>query len=311
MAGRRHDEDAGPGIPGDVATIDLHTHTLRSDGVLEPATLANAVAAAGVRFLAITDHDDVSAFRDLNGQAAPSLPDGLELVSGVEINCLTAGLPEQWEGEIHVLGFGVDPMDEAFEAVLADQRAKRRIRFERTVERLRELELPVDDVAADFDRARTASLGRPTLARFLVAKGWATSVEDGFARYLGRGRPAYVPREGIGPRDAIRAIRAAGGVAVLAHFSEAPDRLDVLGELRELGLRGLEVYYRAFDQHTIKALEVIAREFDLVPTGGSDYHGDTSSYAAAHAGLWVPPEVRGSLLAAINGSRAQEIVQPT
>jgi len=309
VAGRRHGDNSEPGIPPGLATIDLHTHTLRSDGVLEPATLASAVAAAGVRLMAITDHDDLSAFRDLNG-AAPSIPPGLELLSGVEINCLTAGLPEQWEGEIHVLGFGMDPLDQAFEAILADQRAKRRIRFERTVERLRELDLPVDDVSDAFDQSRTASLGRPTLARFLVAKGWATSVEDSFARYLGRGRPAYIPREGIGPREAIHAIRAAGGLAVLAHFSEAPERLDVIAELRELGLRGLEVYYRAFDQLTTNALAVVARDFDLVATGGSDYHGDTGSYAAAHAGLWVPPEVRGPLFAAIRGSRAPEIVQP-
>jgi predicted metal-dependent phosphoesterase TrpH len=159
--------------------------------------------------------------------------------------------------------------------------------------------MPVDDLAADMDPGVTAALGRPTLARLLQAKGWVTSVEDGFARFLGRGRPAYVPREGIGPRAAIGAIRSAGGLPVLAHFSEAPQRIDLLTELREVGLGGLEVYYRTFDRATIAALSDVARELALVPTGGSDYHGDTGTYAAAHAELWVPPEVGRGLLAAL------------
>ena len=224
------------------------------------------------------------------------------LLPGVEINCLTNEVPELWESELHVLGLGVEPTDEAFEAILGGQRARRRIRFERTLARLREIGLPVDDVAAELDPTETASLGRPTVARLLMAKGHVTSVEDGFARYLGRGRPAYVPREGIGPVAAIRAIRAAGGLAVLAHFAEAPLRRSVLVGLRESGLGGLEVYYRTFDRGTVAALEAIATELDLVPTGGSDYHGDTGTYAEAHAQLWVPPAVAERLAEALDTS---------
>ena len=252
-----------------------------------------------MRLLAITDHDDLSAYRELTDPGAPPLPAGLVLLPGVEINCLTAGMPELWESELHILGLGVDPGDEALEATLAEQRDQRRIRFTRTLERLRELGLSVDDVAAELDPAETASLGRPTVARLLRAKGHVTSVEDGFARLLGRGRPAYVPREGIGPVEAIAAIRAAGGLAVLAHFAEAPDRRAIVGELREAGLGGLEVFYRTFDRATVVAMAGVAAELDLVPTGGSDYHGDTGPYAAAHAELWVPPEVGVGLLAAL------------
>jgi len=301
VARRRHDAAADPVVPPAPSTIDLHCHTIRSDGILEPPILARDAAAVGVRLLAITDHDDLSAYRELIAPGAAPLPAGLTLLPGVEINCLTTDIPELWESELHILGLGVDSTDDAFENVLIEQRSQRRVRFERTLARLRDLDLAVDDLAEALDPAATASLGRPTVARLLQAKGHVESVEDGFARYLGRGRPAYVPRQGIGPLVAIGAIRAAGGLPVLAHFSEAPDRRAIIAELRAAGLGGLEVYYRTFEQGTVRAVGAVADELGLVPTGGSDYHGDTGTYAAAHAQLWVPPEV-GERLRAVLGS---------
>jgi predicted metal-dependent phosphoesterase TrpH len=299
---RRHDDADDPVVPPGPSTIDLHAHTIRSDGILGPPALVAAAVAAGVRLLAITDHDDLSAYRELTAAGSDPLPAGLTLLPGVEINCLTSSVPELWESELHVLGLGVDPADATLEATLAGQRSRRRVRFERTLERLTELGLSVDDLAAELDPAEIASLGRPTVARLLQAKGYVTSVEDGFARYLGRGRPAYVPREGIGPHEAIAAIHRAGGLAVLAHFSEAAARLAVVRELRDAGLGGLEVYYRTFDQATVASVLAVADELALLPTGGSDYHGDTGPYAAAHAQLWVPPEVGERLLAALGRS---------
>lgn len=304
MPRRRHDSASDPVAPPAPSTVDLHTHTIRSDGLLEPPALVDAAAAAGVRLLAITDHDDLSGYRELTAVGSPPLPKGLILLPGVEINCLTSAMPDLWEGELHILGLGVDPGDEAFEGALVEQRGQRRVRFARTLQRLRELGLSVDDVAAALDPSETASLGRPTVARLLQAKGHVTSVEDGFARYLGRGRPAYVAREGLGPIEAIRAIRAAGGIAVLAHFSEAAERRAIVRELREAGLGGLEVHYRTFDRETVDAVGAVATELGLLATGGSDYHGDTGSYAAAHAELWVPPDVGERLVAALGSSRA-------
>ncbi len=133
-------------------------------------------------------------------------------------------------------------------------------------------------------------------SRALVVAGFATSVQDAFARLIGHGAPGYIRREGLGPDGAIRAIVAAGGVAVLAHFREASTRLDLLRELVELGLAGLEVHYGSWDRVTIEAVAQVATSLGLTPTGGSDYHGDTGTYAVAHAGLWVPPEVSEGLL---------------
>ena len=236
----RHGTEPTPTAGGGTSVADLHTHTSRSDGILEPADLVREVAAVGVRFLAITDHDTLGGFRELT--ASPDLvPAGLELIAGVEINAISRGIPLQ-DGELHVLGFGMDPADEAFEAALAAQRASRRRRFERTVARLAEIGMPIDAHVAGINLARDDALGRPTIARALIAAGHATSVEDAFRRLIGWGGPAYVPREGLGPVAAIEAITAAGGLPVLAHFSEAPGQLGLLRELLDAGLRGLEVY---------------------------------------------------------------------
>jgi 3',5'-nucleoside bisphosphate phosphatase len=274
------------------AIVDLHTHTTRSDGVLSPAELVRDVAAAGVRVLAVTDHDTLGGYRELVATAA--VPPGLELIAGVEINAISRGIPLA-DGELHILGYGMDPDDEAFEAILSGQRASRRARFERTVTLLREIGMPIDAHVSGIDLAQDDALGRPTIARALIAAGFATSVEDAFQRLIGWRGPAYVPREGIGPVEAIEAITRAGGLPALAHFSEAPGQIPLLRELREAGLRGLEVYYRSFDAESVTMVAAVADLLDLVATGGSDYHGDLMSYAETHAALHVPPTVADRL----------------
>lgn len=274
---------------GGRSIVDLHTHTTRSDGVLDPAALVRDVAASGIKLLSITDHDTLAGYRELSA-AAGSIPKGLELISGVEINAIARGIP-LLDGELHILGFGMDPTDEAFEATLLAQRASRRLRFERTVARLSEIGLAIDAQVADIDPTRDDALGRPTVARALIAAGHATSVEDAFRRLIGWGGPAYVPREGLGPVEAIDVIAAAGGLPVLAHFSEAPRQLPLLRELREAGLRGLEVYYRTFSPDTVALVADVAKRLGFVATGGSDYHGDLMTYAEAHATLNVAPSV--------------------
>jgi 3',5'-nucleoside bisphosphate phosphatase len=294
----RHDKRSSlPRAGGGDSVVDLHTHTLRSAGVLQPIELAEAAAAAGIRTLAITDHDSLAAYREL--VAADAVPAGLELLPGVEINALSRGIPLV-DGELHVLGFGMDPADEAFEAALVSQRAARRLRFERTVARLREIGLGIDDQVSHIDLTRDDALGRPTIGRALIAAGHAESVEDAFQRLIGWGGPAYVQREGMGPREAIDAIRDAGGVPVLAHFSEAPTQMPLLRELQQLGLAGLEVYYISFRPETVTLVRDVAARLGLLATGGSDYHGDTATYAEAHAALHVPPEVAVTLRSRID-----------
>jgi len=285
-------------VPPQPATIDLHTHTNRSDGVQDPAALVEAVAAAGIRHLAITDHDTLAALPAARVAAART---GVTLIPGLEINSVANDADGFHEGELHILGYGVDPDNAGLQAALDIQRQQRRRRFWLIVERLQDLDMPIDDVIREAPTSDEDALGRPTVARALVARGHATSVDDAFRRLLTRGRPAYVPRQGLGPRGAIQAITGAGGLAVLAHFGEAPDRPSVVRDLMAIGLRGLEVYYRAFAAISVDRLEALARELNLVATGGTDYHGDRETYAEAHAGLWVPPEAAGRLPAALAG----------
>jgi 3',5'-nucleoside bisphosphate phosphatase len=294
---RRHDPLAPTGSgrvePPAPSTIDLHTHTTRSDGVVAPAELVRQVRDAGVRLLALTDHDTLAGYREVI--AADAVPPDLTLIPGVEINAIVTRDLGLWEGELHILGFGMDPADEVFEGTLAGQRRRRRERFDKTVALLRELDMPIDDYLGHLTGSEDDALGRPTVARALIEAGHATTVEDAFRRLLGWGMPAYVPRSGLGPVEAIEAIRAAGGLPSLAHFSEAPTRIEVVRELADAGLGGLEVYYRSFDSATVAAVGEVATTLHLVPTGGSDYHGDTGTYAEMHAGLWVPPEVAAGI----------------
>jgi predicted metal-dependent phosphoesterase TrpH len=258
----------------------------------------------GVRLLALTDHDTLAGYREV--VAADANPPGMTLVPGVEINAIVTRDLGLWEGELHILGFGMDPADETFESTLAAQRARRRERFERTVERLRELDLSIDAQVSALGESGDDALGRPIIARALIAAGHASTVEDAFSRLLGWGKPGYVPRTGLGPIEAITAIAAAGGLPALAHFAEAPSRVDLVRELAEAGLGGLEVYYRSFDAATVFAVGEVAAALRLVPTGGSDYHGDYGSYAETHAELWVPPEVAAGIPGSgVVGSPAQ------
>ena len=139
------------------------------------------------------------------------------------------------------------------------------------------------------------ALGRPTVARALIAAGYATTVEDAFRRLLGWGMPAYVPRSGLGPVEAIEAIRAAGGLPSLAHFSEAPAQIEVVRELADAGLGGLEVYYRSFDMATVFAVGEVAAALRSRPDRRERLPRRHEHVRRGARGLWVPPEVAAGI----------------
>jgi predicted metal-dependent phosphoesterase TrpH len=285
--------------------VDLHTHTARSDGVLEPTALYAAMRAWGSTLVAITDHDTLAGARELLSQGAGMAP-GPALIVGVEINThlegelrSLAGHPDD-VGELHVLGLGVDPGDTLLEARLAAQREGRRERLERTLWQLEALGMPVRD-RLPRPPGGVDALGRPHVARALVGAGHAASVQDAFDRFLVPGAPGYVPRVGMGTAEAVAAILAAGGIASLAHASWVSQAPAVLERLVDWGLRALEVHYAAWDEATIARMADLAADRGLLATGGSDYHGDLGDYAAAQATLHVPPAVGERLLAALAG----------
>jgi predicted metal-dependent phosphoesterase TrpH len=286
--------------------VDLHCHSRRSDGSLEPLALWDAMCAWGLRVASLTDHDTLQGYRELRAAGLGAGDTGPLLIPGLEIN--TVGGLEQGRpieglgraaGELHILGFGIDPDDPALDAALARQRDGRRARIELTLEALRNLGVPVDDQFASLTLDADAARGRPHVAEALVLAGQATDVSDAFARWLAWGRPAFVPRQGMGPRDAIEAIIAAGGIAALAHPSEAPDHPEDVRVLRDWGLGGIEVHYRTFDWVTVQRVRRLAERLELLPTGGSDFHGQDHDYRAVQRVTMVPAEVGEGVVAAL------------
>ena len=287
-------------------TVDLHTHTARSDGVLEPLELYEQMRAWGSTLVAITDHDTLAGAKELLAAGCGALgTTGPRIIVGVEINTMVdaeveaVGGTEERLNELHLLGLGVDPDDATLAATLERQRGARQRRLDETLARLRGLGLPVDDHLPRIEGGIDA-LGRPHVARALVSAGHADDVQDAFARYLVPDMPAYVRRQGIGPRAAIEAISAAGGIASLAHSAWAPDEPEVIDELMRWGLRGLEVHYHFWDDERIERMGAFADERGLLRTGGSDYHGDTGTYAESQESCHVPAEVGERLLEALD-----------
>lgn len=245
---------------------ELHCHTTASDGTLSPAELIERALAQGVELLAITDHDTTDAIEP----ALQAARGRLELWPAIEMNCSEPG-----PYEVHVLGYWIDPTHSGLQAVLARIRTAREGRIAEMVERLQSLglELGMEDVRAF---ARGPSMGRPHLARALVARGLAADVNQAFDRYLAQGQPAYVPRYSLRPQEAIEVITAAGGLPVLAHPGLIGTDEFLAGYVQG-GLRGLEVYYPAHSSEQIAHLEALARRHGLLTTGGSDFHGPGGS----------------------------------
>jgi predicted metal-dependent phosphoesterase TrpH len=253
-------------------TVDLHTHTLASDGALSPRALVEKAWKHGVRVLAVTDHDTTDGLRE--AMAAAAEHPGLTIVPGLEINCDVEG------GEVHVLGFGVDYGAGWFQEFLRGQRAERAARVRRMTDRLAELGMPIDP-AEVFALVKEGSAGRPHVAQVMVARGYVKSVREAFDRFLRTGGPAHVPRARLTPVEAVAIIRRARGVPVLAHPGVGA-KDDLIPELIAAGLMGIECYYAEHSAAQTAAYLEWCRRHDLVATGGSDYHG-------SHTGRLNPP----------------------
>ncbi|MEP7378589.1 MAG: PHP domain-containing protein [Chloroflexota bacterium] len=287
--------------------VDLHSHSDRSDGVLPPAELYRQMTQVSLEIAALADHDTLAGYRLLRDQIATgALPVGPQLICATEINSVAdralieLGI-ELEEGELHILGYGVDADDGAFEAKLEGQRNARQTRLLLMIERLRELGVPIDDQIAPA-LASDEAVGRPHVARAMVAAGHVDTVQGAFDEWIDRNGPAYVPRQGMRSRDAIDAILAAGGIPVLAHYGAAPEQPTLIKLLMDWGVRGLEVYYRRFSVDTVSAMAGLATRLNLLATGGSDYHGDTMSYVESTKTTYVPREAGEQLLAALAGN---------
>ncbi len=287
---------AQPNQPQQPHRIDLHTHSTASDGLYTPAELARLAHEVGLDLIALTDHDSTDGLAPAQAAGAPL---GLTVIPGIEINTSLV----ETRGEAHILGYFVDPANAGLQANLRLLRDARERRGERMVEKLR-----ANGYMITWERVRElagGAVGRPHVARALMEAGYATSVSDAFDRYLNWGAPGYVPRYRISPNDAIRMIRAAGGVPTLAHpaYTMYLDER-VLPTLVSQGLLGLECYYGQYDEVIVNRLLALADRFGLVATGGSDYHGP-NIHPTPLGARYVPPSTVDKLRAASEIVRAR------
>jgi predicted metal-dependent phosphoesterase TrpH len=216
--------------------------------------------------MAVTDHDTMAAVDEVRAAARDR---GIEAVSGIEITAV------EHERDVHVLGYFLDPLNGPLAAFLAAQRASRLARAEAIGARLAALGMPID-VSPVVEQARREpgrSIGRPQVARMMVAAGYVADTREAFDRWLGRGFPAFVPRTGAGADAVIDVIHRAGGLASLAHPGKA--RIDDrIRPLKDAGLDAVEVFHSDHDAGTTRRYATLARELDLLLTGGSDFHGE-------------------------------------
>ena len=251
--------------------IDLHLHTTASDGASTPRELVEKCVELGLEVISVTDHDNTTSVKKVKEIGEES---GLKVVSGIEISTYRG------EAEYHILGYFVDPENDALlgltEAIL-DSRVER---THKMIEKLTEMGYPLE--FADVKKYATGvSLGRPHVARAMVEKGYINEIGEAFTEeFIDGGGKAYVEKKNILPVEAIEVILRAGGVPVIAHpyiinHGEALDKEEIT-RLKNVGLKGVEVYQTKHNKKITKRYKKIAEELDLLITGGSDYHGENS-----------------------------------
>jgi len=278
--------------------IDLHTHSKVSDGSEAPERIPEMAAAAGCSAVALTDHDSLEGLERAR-RAAERV--GIRLVAGCEVSCVKPAPPSgsaPLSGSVHVLVYFVEDEDSPLRTELTALRNDRAERNRKLVERLADLGISIDYEAMVEEAGSEKGLGRPHFARALVRAGAAEDVQDAFDRYLADGRAAYVPKARITAQHVAELARASGGVAVLAHplsLGLEPRPLEqIVSELAEAGLGGIEAIYGRYSPDERKQLTAIARRTGLVATGGSDYHGSFKPDLEVGTGtgdLKVPDEV--------------------
>ena len=257
--------------------VDLHTHSTASDGTLPPEQVIEAAARCGLKALALTDHDTVGGVARAR-EAGERL--GIRVVAGVELSAF------QDDHEVHVLALHLAQLD-TLEKRLLELRAQRYTRAEKIVDRLNVLGIPItlDEVLV---QSNGGAVGRPHVARALIARGVVHDFRDAFMRYLGGNGSAFVPKDRLSIEDAIVIAHEAGALAIWAHPGDG-GRRERLEPLVAAGLDGIEIRHPSHSGEDTKRLQALTDFFGLVPSGGSDWHGATDG--PRRLGMMnVPPE---------------------
>jgi hypothetical protein len=258
------------------AGIDLHVHSTASDGSLTPSDILAMAVQSGLRAIAITDHDTLDGSVEA---VRGGIPAPLQFLTGIEIS---ADAPPGFRlnGSVHILGYGIDPENATLNALLGVLKTARENRNPQIIARLNALGMPLSMAALD-DIVGHAIAGRPHIAQLMVKKGFADSINDAFDRFLGKNKPAYIDKYRVPMAEAIEAINAAGGMAVLAHpylnGIADPEQFETfLLTLMPMGLQGIEAIYPDHPEHITETYCRLADKYGLLVTGGTDFHGDVT-----------------------------------
>jgi predicted metal-dependent phosphoesterase TrpH len=260
--------------------IDLHMHTIYSDGSVRPEELVQLAIDNKLQAISITDHDTTESLP--YAQKAAEGHD-LELIPGIEINTV-------WKDkEVHILGYYIDPENKSLKEVIRTHRESRVVQIQEMAQRLKtkaKLNICFEDISKLA--STEGSLGRPHVAKAIVAKGGAHTISQAFNRFLNPSCETYVRRKTMTPHEAVEAIHDSGGIAVIAHPGEAENTEVLAQDLMNYGLRGLEAYHRSHSPALIEFHCTLAERLGLIVTGGTDFHGTTDAYSKALNRLHIP-----------------------
>lgn len=263
-------------------SVDLHLHTVHSDGSWLTAELVRKAIELKFSHIAITDHDTTAALSEARDAAGGRI----EIITGIEINTVWTR-PDGESADVHVLGYFFDPDNSALCDLLKRQQEARNAFVLDTLSSIRKagVDLTFDQVIA---KAGCGSIGRPHICRAIVEAGGAPSTDEAWERFLSRRSPFYVERRSVKPHEAIAALTAAGGVSSIAHPAKETALQSLIDELKPLGLSALEAYHRSHDLPDVRRLMQVATHNGLSVSGGSDCHGAQEGYPPAIGTVLVP-----------------------
>lgn len=247
--------------------VDLHMHTTHSDGSYSPRELVRYAKEKNLGCISVTDHDTMSSYEECAGEAKKL---GIELIPGIEVSA-------QFEpGTLHILGFFLDRNHPPLKAALEEIQRARRERNPQIIEKLSQLGIPIT-LEEVVEASGGKQVGRPHFSKVLVKKGVVKSMEEAFRKYLAKGKPAYIDKRRLSSGEAIQRIREAGGIASIAHPKQMKlEEAELTKELARLvgeGLGGIEAYNSCQDRDEAALYKRLAKRFNLLVTGGSDFHG--------------------------------------
>ena len=275
----------------DERAVDFHAHSTFSDGTFTPTELINHAVEVGLSAVALTDHDTVNGIEEA---IEASKNKAIEFIPGIEFSVADGT-------EIHIIGLFIDHKNETLLNVIQKTRSQREVRMKGVIEKLQNLGFKIT-----YEEAQKLAggdfVGRAHIAHVLMDKGYVSTVKEAFDKYIGLNKPCYVEKKEITPKDAITAIRSAGGLAFLAHLHQTKfdfQKLDkLLEELKGYGLNGIEGYYTEYTNEHIKEFRTLAQKHGLFYSGGSDFHGSmkpTVKLRSGYSDLHIPYSILTTL----------------